>query len=80
MFRLFLGHVNLDGVHVKVCFGDDIAFLQIFVDVDFNFDAIASNAADRTGRQFLAQKGNVNDLLVSAVMRSTKNSIAKHGG
>jgi len=79
MFRLFLGHINLYRVHVKVRLGNDIAFLQVFVNIDFNFNAIACNAADRTSREFLAQKRNINDLLVSAMMSRTKNSIAKHG-
>lgn len=63
-----LGNINLDGVHVVVSFDQDVAFLHVFVDVDFNFDSVTGDAADRMFLEFVTFEQDVDNLLVSAVM------------
>ena len=63
-----LGNVNLDGVHVMVGFDQDVAFLHVFVDVDFDFDTITGDAADRMFLEFVFLEQNIDDFLVGAVM------------
>ena len=79
IFFWWLWNVKLDGIHIVVRFDQDVAFLHVFVDVDFNFYAVAGDAADGVCRKFLAQERDVDDFLVSSVMRCSKDSIAKHG-
>lgn len=73
-----LGDVNLDGVHVLFRLGDDVALLQVFVDVDFYFHPVAGDAADGMRGKLLAQERDVDDLLVRAVVGGSENPIAKH--
>ena len=63
-----LGNINLDGVHVVVCFDQDVAFLHVFVDVDFNFYAVAGDAADRVFLELVTLEQDVDNFLVGAVM------------
>ena len=63
-----LGHVDFDGVHVVVGFDQDVAFLHIFVDVNFDFNAIAGDAADRMFLELVTLEQNINHFLVGAVM------------
>lgn len=63
-----LGNINLDGVHVVVSFDQDVAFLHVFVDVDFNFDSVTGDAADRMFLEFVTFEQDVDNLLVGAVM------------
>lgn len=62
------GNINLDGVHVVVSFDQDVAFLHVFVDVDFNFDSVTGDAADRMFLEFVTFEQDVDNLLVGAVM------------
>ena len=73
-----LRHVNLDGVHVVVGFDQDVAFLHVFVDVYFDFDAVAGDAADRVFLKFVTLEQDVDDFLVGAVMDCAQNAIANH--
>ena len=66
-----LGNVDFDGVHIVVGFDQDVAFLHVFVDVDFNFYAVAGNAADRMFLEFVFLEQDVNDFFVGAVMNGT---------
>lgn len=63
-----LRNINLDGVHVVVRFDQDVAFLHVFVDVDFNFDSVTGDAADRMFLEFVTFEQDVDNLLVGAVM------------
>ena len=63
-----LGYVDLDSVHVMLGFDEDVAFLHVFVDVDFDFDSVAGNAADRMFLEFVTFEQDVDNLLVGAVM------------
>ena len=73
-----LGHINLDGVHVVVGFDQDVAFLHVFVDVDFNFDSVTGDAADRMFLELVTLEQDVDNLLVGAVMNGAQNAIANH--
>lgn len=68
IFFLGFGNINLDGVHVVVSFDQDVAFLHVFVDVDFNFDSVTGDAADRMFLEFVTFEQDVDNLLVGAVM------------
>ena len=63
-----LGHVDFNGVHVVVGFDQNVAFLHVFVDVDFNFDSVTGDAADRMFLEFVTFEQDVDNLLVGAVM------------
>lgn len=63
-----VGNMNFDGVHVVVSFDQDVAFLHVFVDVDFNFDSVTGDAADRMFLEFVTFEQDVDNLLVGAVM------------
>ena len=66
-----LGHVDFDGVYVVVCFDQNVAFLHVFVDVYFNFDSVAGNAADRMFLEFVFFEQDIDDFFVGAVMNGT---------
>ena len=66
-----LGHVELYRVHVVFCFDEDVAFLHVLVDVDFDFDTVAGDAADRMFLEFVFLEQDVDDFLVGAVMNGT---------
>ena len=63
-----LGNINLDGVHVVVGFDQDVAFLHVFVDVDFNFYAITGDAANRMLFELVAFERNVDNFLVGTMV------------
>ena len=63
-----LGNINLDGVHVVVGFDQDVAFLHVFVDVDFNFYAITGDAANRMLLELVAFERNVDNFLVGTMV------------
>ena len=50
---LFFRHVNLDGVNVLLGFCNNVAFLQILIQVHLDFHAVARNATDGTHRKLL---------------------------
>ena len=62
------GNMNFDGVHVMLGLDQDVAFLHVFVDVDFNFDSVTGDAADRMFLEFVTFEQDVDNLLVGAVM------------
>lgn len=67
-FAFLFRDVDFDGVHVLLGFGHNVAFLQVFVQFHLNFDAIAGDAADGAGGEFLFEERDVDDFLVCAVM------------
>ena len=68
IFFWWLWNVKLDGIHIVVRFDQDVAFLHVFVDVDFDFNAIAGDAADRMFLELVLLEKYVDNLLVAAVM------------
>ena len=66
-----LGNVDFYSVHVVICFDQYVAFLHVFVDVDFDFNTIAGDAADRMFLEFVFLEQDVDDFLVGAVMNGT---------
>ena len=68
IFFWWLWNVKLDGIHIVVRFDQDVAFLHVFVDVDFDFNAIAGDAADRMFLELMTFEQNINYFLVGAVM------------
>ena len=66
-----LGNMNFDGVHVMLGLDQNVAFLHVFVDVDFDFNTIAGDAADRMFLEFVFLEQDVDDFLVGAVMNGT---------
>lgn len=67
-FVFLFRDVDFDGVDVLLGFGHDVALLQVFVQFHLNFDAIAGDAADGAGGEFLFEERDVDDFLVCAVM------------
>jgi len=78
IFFWWLGYVNLDGVHVMFRFDQDIAFLHVFVDVYFDFDTIAGDAANGMFLEFVTFEQNVDYFFIGAVMDGPKNTVANH--
>ena len=66
-----LGNMNFDGVHVMLGLDQYVAFLHVFVDVDFDFNTIAGDAADRMFLELVFLEQDVDDFLVGAVMNGT---------
>ena len=66
-----LGNIKFDCVHVVVGFDQNVAFLHVFVDVNFYFDSVAGDAADGVFLEFVFLEQNIDDFLVGAVMNGT---------
>ena len=73
-----LGHVELYRVHVVFCFDEDVAFLHVLVDVDFDFDTVAGDAADRMFLELVLLEKYVNHFFVGAVVGGSQNAVADH--
>ena len=78
IFFWWFWNVDFYGVHIVVRFDQNVAFLKVFVHIDFDFDAVAGDAADRMFLKFVLLEKHVNDLFIGTVMDGTQNSIANH--
>ena len=63
-----LRYIDFDRVHVMFGFDENIAFLHVFVDVDFNFYAITGDAANRMLFELVAFERNVDNFLVGTMV------------
>lgn len=63
-----LRYVDLHRVNIVVRFDEDVAFLHVLVDVDFNLDAVSRDAADGMFLELVAFEQNVDDFFIGAVV------------
>ena len=63
-----LRNIDLHRINIVVRFDEDVAFLHVFVDVDFNFYAITGDAANRMLFELVAFERNVDNFLVGTMV------------
>ena len=73
-----LGSVNFGGIDIVFCFCKYVAFLQVFVYLDFQLNSIAGDFSNGPFLEFFFFKKDVNDFLVGAVVGCPENVVANH--
>ena len=66
-----LRYVDFHGVHVVVRLDEDVAFLHVFVNVYFDFDAVLGDATDGMFLKLVAFEQNIDNFFVGAVVGGT---------
>ena len=66
-----LGNVDFHRVHIVIRLDENIAFLQVLVYVNFDFNAVFCDATDGMLLEFVLLEQNIDDLFVGAMVDGT---------